>query len=77
MERARTGTSYKRLRKILKKFDVPLLAIFEPFMKEKEVINRYTHVLDFLNYCTNEAMGGKFLVMWKSSNAFNVMSMFE
>lgn len=58
---------------MLKKHDVNMLVTSEPFMKEEAIIH-FATILEFLNCCSNEAMGGKLWVMWNSQSMFDVVS---
>lgn len=70
------GTSYKRLRKLIKKIEVNVLAISKPFMKE-EALPCFATVLDFTYWCTNEAMNSKIWVIWKEQDIFDAFITIE
>lgn len=70
------GTSHKCLRNLIKKYDVNMLAISEPFMK-KDAKNLFAQYFVFSNFCWNEAMGGKVWVMWSMQNGFDVVSILD
>ncbi|XP_040996234.1 uncharacterized protein LOC121242446 [Juglans microcarpa x Juglans regia] len=53
---------------------ISMLAISEPFVKEDSMF-RFAQYLDFSNYCSNEAIGGKMWVMWNGQDDFEVESM--
>lgn len=65
------GTSYKRFRKIIKKYDVKCWLLH----KLEEAITRFAAILKFTNLCTSKASGGKLWVMWKLQDGFDMVHM--
>lgn len=48
----------------------------EPFKKE-EAVTRFDAILEFTNWYTNEALEGKFWVIWKLQDVFDVVGMID
>lgn len=74
MERAWPSTSQKCLRKLVKKYQVGLVAIIKPFQNE-ERIDRFVQSFTFTNWCTNENQCGKIWVMWDRSQTVDIINM--
>lgn len=65
------GTYHKKLKKLLKKYNVNMLVILKQFIKE-DAINKFSQVYYFW---LNEALGGKIWLMWNMLSVFDVVSM--
>lgn len=67
------GRSRKRLKLLVNKSKVALIAITEPFVREQHMVN----LANFLNlhfFQSNEIEGGKLWIFWKEQDAFEVLS---
>ncbi|TXG59223.1 hypothetical protein EZV62_013796 [Acer yangbiense] len=65
------GNSSGRLKSLIKKFNVDLFAISEPFTAEDRMV-RLGNLLSYHHFISNEIQGGKLWIFWKDFNAFEV-----
>ncbi|KAK0580059.1 hypothetical protein LWI29_035797 [Acer saccharum] len=65
------GNSSGRLKSLIKKFNVDLFAISEPFAAEDRMV-RLGNLLSYHHFISNEIQGGKLWIFWKDFNAFEV-----
>lgn len=61
--------SRKRLKNLVRKFCVLVVAVSEPFVDESSMLY-LASFLDFQHFCYNEDMGGKFWLLWKIEFSF-------
>lgn len=64
----------QQLRKLVKKYQVGLVAILETFQKE-ECIHRFVNSFAFTKSCTNDLWSGKIWVIWDGNCDFDIVSM--
>ncbi|XP_042954601.1 uncharacterized protein LOC122291014 [Carya illinoinensis] len=66
--------SQKRLKSLVKKHRVSVVAILEPFHEESKM-PRLASFLEFSKFCCNEYSGGKAWLFWKEEYGFEVLNM--
>lgn len=62
-----------RLKKLITKFKLDLLAISEPLMAEDR-LTRLGNFLNYLHFISNENQSGKLWLFWNDSIIFEVVS---
>ncbi|KAK3219916.1 hypothetical protein Dsin_013886 [Dipteronia sinensis] len=72
-EKIGLGRSRGRLKKLINKFNVDLLAISETFAAE-ERMELLGNFLNYHHFISNENQGGKLWLFWNDINAFEVIS---
>ncbi|TXG69366.1 hypothetical protein EZV62_004301 [Acer yangbiense] len=70
-EKSGLGNSSGRLKSLIKKFNVDLFAISEPFAAKDRMV-RLGNLLSYHHFISNEIQGGKLWIFWKDFNAFEV-----
>ncbi|XP_042983286.1 uncharacterized protein LOC122312671 [Carya illinoinensis] len=58
------GTSRRRIRSLVRKYEVSVLVVLEPFQEDSK-LQSWAASLQFSNYCSNLKEGGKMWVIWK------------